>query len=582
MDNRRLILLVVFFFSLVMLWDAWQKYNLPKGSAQTASVIASNGSAIPTPSTPIIAAAPVAAPASAAAVLSAAPAAVPSGEIVRIKTDLFVADIAAQGGDIVGLELSNYKAIEGDDKDKTFSLFETKHQYVAQSGLIGDGLPNHKTLYSVSAGSRELAAEAKSVQLRLDAPVVGGVKVSKVYTFTRGSYLIDVSYEIVNGGQKEIAAYAYYQLQRDIVDPAGENRMVSTFTGPAIYTEQDKYQKIAFSDIEKDKAKFTTKADNGWMAMVQHYFVSAWIPPEKLPREFYVRKLAGGTNPAITAGVIVPAPVAAPGAKANLSVALYAGPQIQSTLDQLAKPAAEGGIGAQGLPLVVDYGWLTIVAAPIFWCLELIHKFVGNWGWAIILLTICIKLIFFPLSAASYKSMAKMKAVTPRMTILKERCGDDKQKLNMEMMKLYKTEKINPLGGCLPIVIQIPVFIALYWALLGAVEMRGAPWIGWITDLSAPDTLFGIVPFLNAPIGPLPIIMMATMLIQTKLNPKPPDPIQAKVMMIMPFVFGGMFFFFPSGLVLYWVVNNTLSIAQQWQITRMIERGGKAANDAKA
>jgi YidC/Oxa1 family membrane protein insertase len=580
MDNRRLILLVVFFFSLVMLWDAWQKYNQPPGSAPATAAVASNGSAIPTPSVPTPAAAPP--PPAATAVPTAAPAAAPSGEIVRIKTDLFVADVAAQGGDIVGLELSKYKAIEDDDKDKPFSLFEAKHQYAAQSGLIGDALPNHKTVFSIAAGSRELAPQAKTLELRLEAPAVGGVKVTKVYTFTRGSYLIDLRYEIVNAGQKEIAAYAYYQLQRDIVDPAGENRMVSTFTGPALYTEQDKYQKIAFADIEKDKAKFTAKADNGWMAMVQHYFVSAWIAPEKLPREFYVRKLAGGAHPAIAAGLIVPTPVAAPGAKASLSVGLYAGPQIQSTLDQLAKPVAEGGIGAQGLPLVVDYGWLTIVAAPIFWCLELIHKFVGNWGWAIILLTIGIKLIFFPLSAASYKSMAKMKAVTPRMTALKERCGDDKQKLNMEMMKLYKTEKINPLGGCLPILIQIPVFIALYWALLGAVEMRGAPWIGWITDLSAPDSLFGIVPFVNAPLGPLPIIMMATMLIQTKLNPKPPDPIQAKVMMIMPFVFGGMFFFFPSGLVLYWVVNNTLSIAQQWQITRMIERGGKAANDPKA
>jgi YidC/Oxa1 family membrane protein insertase len=571
MDNRRLILLVVFFFSLVMLWDAWQKYNLPKGAAQTASAQATNGAAIPVPSAAAPAPVPTAAPASPAAVPSAAPAAGASGEIVRIKTDLFVADIAAQGGDIVGLELSKYKAIEDEDKDKSFSLFEAKHQYVAQSGLIGEGLPNHKTVYSVAGGSRELGADAKNLQLRLESPAVGGVKVSKVYTFTRGSYLIDVSYEIVNGGQKDIAAHAYYQLQRDTADPAGENRMVSTFTGPAVYTEQDKYQKIAFSDIEKDKAKFTRKADNGWLAMVQHYFVSAWIPPEKLPREFYVRKLEGGAKPAVSAGVIVPTPVVAPGAKAALSAALYAGPQIQATLDQLSKPAAEGGVGAEGLPLVVDYGWLTIVAAPIFWCLELIHKFVGNWGWAIVLLTIGIKLIFFPLSAASYKSMAKMKSVAPRMQALKERCGDDKQKLNMEMMKLYKSEKINPLGGCLPIVIQIPVFIALYWALLGAVEMRGAPWLGWIQDLSASD-----------PYYILPVIMMATMLIQTKLNPTPPDPIQAKVMMIMPFVFGGMFFFFPSGLVLYWVVNNTLSIAQQWQITRMIERGGKAANDAKA
>lgn len=566
MDNRRLILLVVFSFSLVMLWDAWQKYNHPPLPAQSAAVsAAARDSSVPVPS----AAQPAAAASTAAvpAVVSTPVAA--KGETVSVKTDLFVADVSTQGGDLVGLVLNNYKAI--DDKDKKFPFLESKHQFAAQSGLIGDGLPNHKTVFSVATGSRELAADAKTVQLRLIAPAVDGVKVTKIYTFTRGSYLIDVSYEIDNGSQKEVAAHAYYQLQRDTEAPAGESRMVSTFTGPAVYTEQDKYQKIPFGDIEKGKAKFNTKADNGWMAMVQHYFVAAWIPAEKLPREFYVRKLDGGVNPAVTAGLIVPAPVAAPGAKVTQSVSLYAGPQIQSTLDQLAKPVADGGIGAQGLPLVVDYGWLTIVAAPIFWCLEVIHKLVGNWGWAIVLLTICIKAIFYPLSAASYKSMAKMRKVTPRMTALRERFGDDKAKLNQEMMNLYRTEKINPLGGCLPIVIQIPVFIALYWALLGAVEMRDAPWIGWITDLSSQD-----------PYYVLPVIMMATMLIQTKLNPTPPDPIQAKITMIMPFVFGGMFFFFPSGLVLYWVVNNTLSIVQQWQITRMVDRGGKAANDDKA
>jgi YidC/Oxa1 family membrane protein insertase len=407
--------------------------------------------------------------------------------------------------------------------------------------------------------------------LRLEAPAGGGLKVAKTYTFTRGSYLIDVAHEIDNGSDKEVLAHAYYQLQRDTKAPDGESSMVSTYTGPAVYTDQDKYQKVDFADIEKGKAKFATRADNGWIAMVQHYFVAAWIPPTGLPREFYMRKLEGGVNPAVAVGVIVPAPVAAPGAKVTFSVPVYAGPQIQATLEQLAKPEADGGIGAQGLPLVVDYGWLTIVAAPIFWCLEAIHKVVGNWGWAIVLLTIGIKLLFFPLSAASYKSMAKMRTVTPRLMALKERYGDDRQKLNQEMMALYKREKINPLGGCLPIAVQIPVFIALYWALLGAVEIRDAPWILWITDLSAQD-----------PYYVLPVIMVVTMLIQTKLNPTPPDPIQAKVMMMMPFIFGVMFFFFPAGLVLYWVVNNVLSIAQQWQITRMIEGGAKAANDSKA
>ena len=561
MDTRRLILVFVFSFSLVMLWEAWQKHNNPQAPLATAPA-ATATAPVPETSAP--------APVSAASVPEGnATAGSTKTEIVKVKTDLFVADVSTLGGTIVGLELNNYKASE--DKSRNFSLFDAKHQYAAQSGLIGEALPNHKTVFAAVPGSRELAADAKSIEMRLEAPAVDGVKVTKIYTFNRGSYLINVATEIDNGSQKEIAAHAYYQLQRDTTAPAGESRMVSTYTGPAAYTEQGKYQKINFKDIEKGSAKFVEKSDNGWMAMVQHYFVSAWIPQEKQAREFFVRKVESGANPAVTAGVIVPVATVAPGAKASNVVSLYAGPQIQSMLEQLAKPAAEGGIGAQGLPLVVDYGWLTIVAAPIFWCLDFIHKLVGNWGWAIVLLTVAIKAIFFPLSAASYKSMAKMKAIAPRMTALRERCGDDKQKLNMEMMNLYKTEKINPLGGCLPIAVQIPVFIALYWALLGAVEMRDAPWILWIHDLSSQD-----------PYYVLPVIMIATMLIQTKLNPTPPDPIQAKMMMLMPFIFGGMFLFFPSGLVLYWVVNNILSIAQQWQITRMMGGAGKAANDAKA
>ena len=568
MDNRRLILLCIFSFSLVMLWDAWQKYNSPKDVTPMASAPSSSSvPAAPVPATGV----PVpAAPA------GAGPAAVPApaetaakGETIEIRTDLFTAQVSTHGGDLIGLELANYKATE--DKSRNFKLFDVQHRYAAQSGLIGDGLPNHKTVFFPLPGKRELSGGEDTVQLRLEAPAANGVKVAKVYTFKRGSYLIDVAYEIDNAGQKEIAAHAYYQLQRDTQAPAGESRMVSTFTGPAQFTEQGKYKKIDFKDIEKGSAKIETKADNGWMAMVQHYFVSTWVPQEKLQREFYVRNLEGGANPAVAAGLIVPVPTVAPGSKLNYAASLYAGPQIQSILDQLSKPVADGGIGAQGLPLVVDYGWLTIVAAPIFWLLEIIHKMIGNWGWSIVLLTILIKALFFPLSAASYKSMAKMRAVTPRLQALKERCGDDKQKLNMEMMNLYKTEKINPLGGCLPIAIQIPVFIALYWALLGAVEMRDAPWVLWIHDLSSQD-----------PYYVLPVIMMVTMLIQTRLNPTPPDPIQAKITMIMPFAFGIMFFFFPAGLVLYWVVNNVLSIAQQWQITRMIERGGKAANDAKA
>jgi YidC/Oxa1 family membrane protein insertase len=544
-----------------MLWDAWQKYSQPKVLPTVSITSGQIGSAAPQPSVSLQAASAV--PQAAVSPTRA------KADAIHVKTDLLSVEVSMLGGDIVGLDLNRYKAI--DAKEKNLSLFEAKHQYLAQSGLIGEDLPNHKTLFTLVSGPLEMGADAQTLVVRLEAPAVGGVKVSKVLTFTRGSYLIDTAYEIDNGGQGEIAPHAYFQFQRDAKAPDGESTMVSTFTGPAIFTEHDKFQKVDFGDLEKGKAKFVTKADNGWLAMVQHYFVAAWLPVAGTPREYYMRKVEGSKEPAYTAGVIVPVAQAAPGYKTTVRMPLYAGPQIQSVLEELAKPVANGGIGAEGLPLVVDYGWLTIVAAPIFWCLDAIHKLVGNWGWAIVLLTIGIKAIFYPLSAASYKSMAKMRMVTPRLTALKERHGSDRAKLNQEMMELYKREKINPLGGCLPILVQIPVFIALYWALLGAVEMRDAPWVLWIHDLSSAD-----------PFYVLPVIMVVTMLIQTKLNPTPPDPIQAKVMMMMPFIFGGMFFFFPAGLVLYWVVNNTLSIAQQWQITRTIEGAGKAANDAKA
>ncbi|HJW26738.1 MAG TPA: membrane protein insertase YidC [Rhodocyclaceae bacterium] len=552
MDNRRLILLLIFSFSLFMIWDKWQQYNNPKPQpGATATAPAATGGSAPQPTTSLQAGAPAAPAATPAPAATAA-------ETVRIKTDLMEATVSTLGGDLVELDLLKYRAHE--NQDKNFALLDPKHQYAAQSGLIGDSLPTHRSLFHLAPGPRELADGANELKVRLETSTPEGVKVAKVYTFKRGSYLIDVAWEIDNGSGKPLAPHAYFQLQRDNVAPEGESRMVSTFTGPAVYTEADKYHKIDFGDVAKGKATFPKAADNGWLAMVQHYFVSAWVPPANTQREFYVRQVDANSN-TYQAGIIVPVAQVAPGAKASTSVALYAGPQEQERLKAIAP----------GLDLVVDYGWLTLVAKPIFWALQAIHKLVGNWGWAIIILTIGIKAIFFPLSAASYKSMAKMRTLTPRLMQLKERFADDRQRLNQEMMKLYQTEKVNPLGGCLPILVQIPVFIALYWVLLGAVEMRGAPWMLWIHDLTSSD-----------PYYILPVIMVATMLIQTKLNPTPPDPMQAKVMMFMPFMFGFMFFFFPAGLVLYWVVNNILSIAQQWQITRMIEAGGKAANDAKA
>lgn len=480
--------------------------------------------------------------------MTAAPAAV--APTMTVTTDLFVAEISAQGGDLVRLELRQHRATE--DHSQNFVLFEPKHAYAAQSGLIGPGLPNHKSVWQLPAQAAELKDGEQELRIKLNVPAADGVSVSKTYVFKRGSYLVDLEYDIANGGTEPMAPHAYFQLTRDGKAPDDETKMMSTFTGPAFYTEAEKFHKVTFEDIGKGKAKVPASTDNGWVAMIQHYFVSAWLPGSG-PREFFARETS---KDQYAAGVIVPMTAIAPGTSGKLSVPLFAGPQEQ---DKLAAVAP-------GFDLVVDYGWLTIVAAPIFWALQWIHSFIGNWGWSIILLTVALKAAFFPLSAASYKSMAKMRVLTPKLQKLKDTYGDDKQRLNQEMMEMYKKEKVNPLGGCLPILVQIPVFIALYWVLMGTVEMRGTPWLGWITDLSTKDPYFI-----------LPLIMGVTMFVQTKLNPAPPDPMQAKIMMMMPIIFTGMFLFFPSGLVLYWTVNNVLSIAQQWQVNRMIEASGLKA-----
>ncbi|MGL6080537.1 membrane protein insertase YidC [Methyloversatilis discipulorum] len=545
MDTQRSALLIVFLFSLFMLWDGWQRFNQPPAApavATDATAAQSAGAQAPVP-TVSSAAAPSDVPQTTAVAQTAA---------ARVETDLFIADVSAEGGSIIRLELLKHHA--GPESEGNFVLLDNggANLYHAQSGLIGDGMPTHKTVYQLPQGELKLADGQDKVELRMTAAGPDGVAVTKVLTFNRGSYRIDTRFEIANNGSAPVAAHAYFQLLRDGKAVSAGTSMLSTFTGPAFYTEAGKYQKVDFSDIDKGKAKFVTKAPDGWVALVQHYFVSTFVPAAGVEREFFAKKV--GDN-LYTAGVIVPVQPAAAGATSTVEVPLYAGPQIQSNLDAMAP----------GLDHVVDYGWLKIIASPMHWVLEKLYALVGNWGWAIILLTILIKAIFFPLSAASYKSMAKLRLVTPRMQQIKERHGNDRVRMQQEMMELYKTEKINPLGGCLPILIQIPVFIALYWVLLGSVEMRNAPWIGWITDLSIKDPYFV-----------LPIIMGVTMFVQTKLNPTPPDPIQAKVMLFLPVIFTGMFLFFPAGLVLYWTVNNILSIAQQWQITRMIESGKTA------
>ena len=554
MDNRRMILLVIFSFSLFMLWDAWQRFTHPElYPAHTQAQQSSAGNSVTPQATTSLRAGESATEAQ----VSSAP--TEKAQLIAVETDLYSAEISTQGGDLVRLVLKKYKS---EDKSKNFELIGEQHRYAVQTGLIGEDLPSHKAIFKANQTSVTLADGAASTELRLSTKTPSGHQATKIYTFKRNSYIVDVKWEILNGSGQAIAPNAYFQIQRNTTAPEGESVMMSTFTGPAIFTDAEKYQKVSFSDVIDNKAKFAKTASDGWVAMVQHHFVAAWAPQINTEREFFMRKL---DKDLVSVGMILPVQKMAAGEKAELSIPLYVGPQEQAALSKLAP----------GLELVVDYGWLTIIAAPIFWALEWIHKIVGNWGWAIVVLTIAIKLVFFPLSAASYKSMAKMKAVAPRLQHIKEHFADDKQRLNQEMMKLYQTEKINPLGGCLPVLIQIPVFIALYWVLLGAVEMREAPWAFWIHDLGAAD-----------PYYILPAIMMISMFVQQKLNPTPPDPVQAKVMMAMPLIFGVMFFFFPSGLVLYWVVNNILSIAQQWQINKMLEAAkhhhGHAANDAKA
>ena len=538
MDTQRLILFFVFSFSLLLLWEAWQKELRPVVPA--------------VPTSPLSAPAPGAPAATPGASVVPAVNAPQSGQRVRVRTDTVIAEIDTQGGDLVYLELLQHKdALDG---SKNLVLLGPEHHYAAQSGLTG-GLPFHRTLFTTAQVESALAPGKDNLEVRLEASAPDGVKVTKILTFHRASYQIDIAEEIRNGTASPVSTFAYFQLTRDGKAPPGDPRMAQTYTGAALYTEQDKFQKVPFSDIDKGKLP-SKKSTDGWIAMIQHYFVAALLPTDKAQRDFYASRLA---EDLYSVGVKIPIGPIAPGATARVTVPLYAGPQDQDHLKALEP----------GLELVVDYGLFSVIAKPLFWVLKLFHSWLGNWGLAIILLTVVIKLIFFPLSAASYRSMAKMKLVTPRLMKLREQYADDKAKLNQAMMDMYKTEKINPLGGCLPILVQIPVFIALYWVLFESVELRNAPFYLWIKDLSAPDPWYV-----------LPTLMMASMIVQTKMNPTPPDPVQAKVMMIMPFVFGVMFYFFASGLVLYWFVNNILSILQQWQITRMIG-GEKTAASAK-
>lgn len=538
MDFQRLFLFLIFSFSVLLLWDGWQRHQHPPVApvATTASPAAEQPATASNTQQKESGT-------SASHQVSLQQKGL-SGRKIQVKTDFLVAEINTVGGDLSGLELLKHR--DAIDKSKPFVLLQhnKSNTYIAQSGLLGEGLPTHNTLFSApDEKDLQLADGKNEIQVHLLATTPSGINVIKTYTFHRGSYVIDVAYQIKNKGTKALSTSAYFQLVRDSKKPKEDTKFISTYTGPAVYTNKEKFEKVSFSDIEKGKTDYPKTADNGWIAIVQHYFVAALLPKGNIKREFYTKHL---DNDLFSAGVILPVSTIEPGKEGSLDISLYAGP-AQTKLNKIAP----------GLGLTVDYGWMTIISTPLFWLLSLLHGWVGNWGLAIILLTALIKLIFFPLSAASYRSMAKMRIVAPKLEKIKKQYADDRERLHKAMMELYKKEKINPLGGCLPVIIQIPIFISLYWAILASVELRHAPFYGWIHDLSAPD-----------PYYVLPLIMSVSMFVQTKLNPTPPDPLQAKVMQIMPLVFGFVFFFFPVGLVLYSVVNNVLSITQQWVITR--------------
>ncbi len=560
-DIRRTILWVIFGFAMVLLWDKWQLHNgkqatffpaTPSAQAPAAATPAPGAAGVPPVSSAALPAAvptgttvaPVAAPPVGAPTAPTAAVALPREKIVVV-TDVLRLTFDTEGGSLIRAEF--LKHIDIENKKSNFVLLDESaaRVYVAQTGLIGGSYPTHKSAMAFS-GERSLKDGANDLTVKFESADLGGLKLVKTYTFRRGAYDAVVRHEVVNTGTLPVSPQLYLQLVRDGNKPAGESSFYFTFTGPAVYTEAKKFQKVEFSDIEKSKADFEKSASNGYVAMVQHYFASAWILADGLPRDLFMRKVDANLY---SAGMITPLGEISPGARKAVEAKLFVGPQEEKMLEKLAP----------GLDLVKDYGWLTILAKPLYWLLEKLHGLIGNWGWSIVGLVVLLKIAFYWLNAKAYASMAKMKAVNPRVMAMRERFKDNPQQMQQEMMKIYREEKVNPMGGCFPIMVQIPVFIALYWVLLSSVEMRNAPWTLWIHDLSAPDPFFI-----------LPLVMTLTTLLQTALNPAPPDPLQAKLMWFMPLAFSVMFFFFPAGLVLYWITNNVLSIAQQWVInTRM-------------
>jgi YidC/Oxa1 family membrane protein insertase len=548
MDNIRLILFFTLAFLGLMIYQAWQQdYGT---TAQTAPQTQDGAPTVATSPSKVEGGVPnVEVAAATGAVATSAEGQSMAGDIIKVETDLLQLEISTKGGTVTRAFLLDFPVSLEQPESKVELLSPNVPDiYIAQSGLIGSDkgrAPTHEEIYQAEANSYKLNDAADDLVIPMVWQGVDGVKVTKTFTLRRGSYVIDVNHQVDNQSSQRLAVRDYGQLQRMEPESDGNGFTTYTYTGGVYYNPTDKYEKVDFDEMAKKS--LSVDSDTGWLAMIEHYFLSAWVPPKEQVDHYYTNALQGSKY---LIGSYSPTVTVEAGSQHAMSRKLYIGPKLQDELEAIA----------EGLELTVDYGWLTVIAKPIFWLLKTIHNFVGNWGWAIIILTLLIKAAFYKLSETSYKSMANMRKFTPRMQALKDRYGDDKQRLNQAMMEMYKKEKINPLGGCLPILVQIPVFIALYWVLLESVELRQAPWILWINSLSEKDPYFI-----------LPLIMGVSMFVQQKLNPAPPDPMQAKIMMSLPFVFTIFFAFFPAGLVLYWVVNNLVSILQQWYITRKIE-----------
>ncbi len=569
MDSQRFLLVIALGLVLFLIFQAWQDEQRQRqaptaapGATAPQGVPAPPPAATPVPGAPASGAAPPPAVAPAAALAQ--------GERITVVTDLIEAVMDATGGDLRQIRLRKYP-VSIDEPNTPVSLLNDSEQefYITQSGLIGRAqgqYPTHLTRYSAERDRYVLGEGQDELQVKLHWQAPSGVRYQKIFTFRRDRYLIEIHYQVENASREPWEGYLYREFVRRYVPPARSWLALPTYTGAAIYTPQEKYQKIPFEDMKREELdiNFVTRridgredralegVQGGWVAVLQHYFVGAWMPAADARSVFYTD--VPGSDRYVVGLKDRVATTIAPGASARLTATLFVGPKEHKRLRELA----------EGMELTVDYGWLTFIAAPLFWLLAFIHRWIGNWGWAIVVLTVLIKLVFYPLSAASYRSMAHMKRLQPKMQSIRERFGHDKQRMNQAMMEMYKKEKINPLGGCLPIAIQIPVFIALYWVLLESVELRQAPFVLWIRDLSAPD-----------PYYVLPLIMGASMFVQQKLTPTQLDPMQQRIMTALPVVFTVFFLWFPAGLVLYWAINNILSIAQQWQITRMIEARAK-------